>query len=44
MKHTSKALLALTIGIFSVPTLAEDQFSGFLDNYEQLEPVAGALQ
>ena len=38
MKHTSKALLALTIGIFSLPALAEDQFSGFLDNYEQLEP------
>jgi len=39
MKHSSKALLALTIGIFSMPALAEDQFSGFLDNYEQLQPA-----
>jgi len=39
MKHSSKALLALTIGIFSLPAFAEDQFSGFLDNYEQLQPA-----
>ena len=39
MKHTSKVFLALTIGIFSVPSLAEDNFSGFLSDYEQLEPA-----
>ncbi len=39
MKNSSKALLALTIGIFSVPALAEDQFSGFMDDYDQLQPT-----
>ncbi len=38
MKHALKIFLALTIGVFSVPGLAQDQFSGFLDDYEQLEP------
>ncbi len=38
MRHTLTIFLALTIGTFSVPSLAEDQFSGFLDDYEQLKP------
>ena len=38
MKHAFRALLALTIGVFSMPALAQDQFSGFLTDYEQLEP------
>ena len=38
MRHTLTIFLALTIGVFSVSALAEDQFSGFLDDYEQLEP------
>ena len=39
MRHTLTVFLAMTIGIFSVPSLAEDNFSGFLSNYEQLEPA-----
>jgi len=39
MKHLSRILLALTIGTFSLPTLAEDQFSGFLESYEELQPA-----
>jgi hypothetical protein len=39
MNHTLRAFLALTIGIFTMPSLAEDQFSGFLDDYDQLEPT-----
>jgi len=39
MRHALKVFLALTIGIFSVPSLAEDSFSGFLSDYEQLEPA-----
>ena len=39
MKHTLAAFLALTMGIFSVPSLAEDQFSDFLDNFEELVPA-----
>ena len=38
MRHTLTIFLALAIGAFSMPSLAEDQFSGFLDDYEQLEP------
>jgi hypothetical protein len=37
MKHAFKFFLALSIGVFSVPGFAQDQFSGFLDDYEQLE-------
>jgi len=32
-------LPALTIGTFSLPTLAEGQFSGFLESYEELQPA-----
>ena len=39
MNHTLRAFLALTIGIFSVPSLAEDNFSGFLGDYEELQPA-----
>ncbi len=39
MKHLSRIFLALTIGTFSLPTLAEDQFSGFLESYEELQPA-----
>jgi len=38
MRHALKIFLALTIGVFSVPGLAQDQFSGFLEDYEQLQP------
>ncbi len=38
MKHVIKIFLALTIGVFSVPGLTQDQFSGFMDDYEQLQP------
>ncbi len=38
MRRALKIFLALTIGVFSVPGLAQDQFSGFLDDYEQLQP------
>lgn len=38
MKHAFKALLALTVGAFSMTALAQEQFSGFLTDYEQLEP------
>ena len=39
MNHTLRAFLALTIGIFSVPSLAEENFSGFLGDYEELQPA-----
>jgi hypothetical protein len=39
MNHTLRAFLALTIGIFSVPSLAEDNFSGFLGDYDELQPA-----
>ena len=39
MKRTITVFLALMTGIFSLPVLAQEQFSGFLDNYEQLEPA-----
>ena len=39
MRHTSRIFLALTIGIFAVPSLAEEQFSGFLEDYSQLQPT-----
>lgn len=38
MKHVIKVFLALAIGAFSMPALAQVPFSGFLDDYEQLEP------
>lgn len=38
MRHAFKVLLALTIGVFSVPALAQDQISGFLEDYDQLQP------
>ena len=39
MRPTLKVFLALTIGVFSMPTFAQDQFSGFLDDYDQLQPA-----
>ena len=39
MRHAYKVLLALTLGVFSVPSFAEDQNSGFLSDYEQLQPT-----
>ena len=39
MRHSFKVFLALTIGVFSAPGLAQDQFSGFLSDYEQIEPA-----
>ena len=39
MKRTITVFLALMTGMFSLPVLAQEQFSGFLDNYEQLEPA-----
>ena len=42
MKNAFKVFLALTIGIFSMPGLAQMQNSGFLDNYDQLEPIDDA--
>ena len=39
MRHSLTVFLALTIGVFSVPGIAQDQPSGFLDDYEQLEPT-----
>jgi len=39
MKHILTVFLALTIGAFSIPGLAQEQVSGFLDDYEQLEPA-----
>lgn len=39
MRQVFNSFLALTIGVFSVPALAQDQFSGFLDDYEQLQPA-----
>ena len=38
MKHVIKVFLALAIGAYSMPALAQVPFSGFLDNYEQLNP------
>ena len=38
MRHALKIFLALTIGVFSVPGLAQVPFSGFLEDYEQLQP------
>ena len=38
MIHKSKVFLALAIGCFSVHSFAEDNFSGFLSDYEQLQP------
>jgi hypothetical protein len=38
MRHALKIFLALTIGVFSVPGLAQVPFSGFLEDYEQLKP------
>ncbi len=38
MKHVIQVFLALAIGAFSMPGLAQVPFSGFLDDYEQLEP------
>jgi hypothetical protein len=39
MIRISKVFLALAIGFFSVQSLAEDNFSGFLSDYEQLQPA-----
>jgi hypothetical protein len=39
MKHVSRILLAVSVGTFSIPALAQDEFSGFLENYEQLQPA-----
>ena len=38
MKHMIKVFLALAIGTFSMPGLAQVPFSGFLEDYEQLQP------
>jgi hypothetical protein len=38
MRPILKVFLALTIGVFSMPTFAQEQFSGFLDDYDQLQP------
>jgi len=38
MKLAIRAFLALTLGVLSLPVLAQEQHSGFLENYEQLEP------
>jgi hypothetical protein len=38
MRHAFRVFLALTIGVFSVPGLAQVPFSGFLGDYELLEP------
>jgi hypothetical protein len=39
MISKSKAFFALAIGLFSVHALAEDNPSGFLSDYEQLQPT-----
>ena len=39
MIRKSRVLLALAIGFFPVHTLAEDNFSGFLSDYSQLQPA-----
>ncbi len=39
MRRAFNGFLALTIGVFSAPSLAQDQFSGFLSDYEQLQPT-----
>ncbi len=39
MRRAFKVFLALTIGVFSVPGIAQDQVSGFLSDYEQLQPT-----
>jgi hypothetical protein len=38
MKHALRIFLAIVVGAFSIPTLAQDQFSGFLEDYDLLEP------
>lgn len=39
MRHAFSAFVALTIGVFSLPATAQEQFSGFLDDYTQLQPT-----
>ena len=39
MIRKSKVFLAMAIGFFSVHSFAEDNFSGFLSDYEQLQPA-----
>jgi len=39
MRRAFKVFLALTIGVFSVPGIAQDRVSGFLSDYEQLQPT-----
>jgi hypothetical protein len=39
MIRKSKVFLAMAIGFFSVNSLAEDNFSGFLSDYSQLKPA-----
>jgi hypothetical protein len=43
MRRAFKVFLALTIGVFSVPGIAQDQVSGFLSDYEQLQPTEDVL-
>jgi hypothetical protein len=43
MLRKSKVFLALAIGFFSVQSFAENNFSGFLSDYEQLRPSEDAL-
>ncbi len=42
MRRALNLILAMAIGAFSMPALAQDEASGFLDNYEQLEPAEDA--
>ena len=39
MKHAVTVFLALTIGMFPAPGFAQDEFSGFLENYDELVPA-----
>lgn len=39
MRHAFSAFVALIIGVFSLPATAQEQFSGFLDDYTQLQPA-----
>jgi hypothetical protein len=39
MRRAFNVFLALTIGAYSVPGLAQESYSGFLSDYEQLEPT-----
>jgi hypothetical protein len=38
MQHAFRVFLALTVGFVSTPGFAQDQFSGFMDDYDQLQP------